>query len=135
MRFKRGPYKGDLAVVDTVLQNGQRVVVKAVPRVSAQGKAKASKRRPKAQLFYVPSGLGEKKTWKLRGEGDFMTFYNSNWYNDGFIFKDVNVGSLEISNVKPGIDELQLFNIDASEEGGILDQLASASGSTSNKLR
>ena len=75
VRFARGLYKGDLAVVDTLCGDGQSVIVKVVPRIAPQGASAKGKfyfvYLPNVELFRsfsIPSSLSPSSSSSLSDE-------------------------------------------------------------------
>lgn len=124
VRIKRGKYKGDLAMVDAIEENGLEVTLQIVPRIDYKGsevdengkrKRATSKFRPPQRLFskkdaleFDPQGLIARSSnnFNFRGEE----------YIDGFLFKLFKLQHLETQNVQPSLEEVSKFNTGDSED-------------------
>lgn len=135
VRIKRGPLKGDLAVVVDLFDGGQRAFIKAVPRPdytaveeesdetgkpgrkALSSSSTVNKVRPSQRLFDAQEALLANKNASLRRgyhplDSSNLPFdiWKNEYYRDGFIFREVNVATfLDDSNVKPSLDEMRLF--------------------------
>ena len=108
VRVKRGKYTGDLAKVIDVLDVGEAVRVKLVPRLTAYmvpGNEKAP------QKLFNPKEVSqldnEHSVTKARG----YWMYMGETYVDGFLEKDLKCATLITQGVVPSIDELSLFKV------------------------
>lgn len=129
VRITRGNYKGDLAIVDNLSENGLEVRCKLVPRLDygrndeydSEGR-KINKRqvvRPLPRLFseqdarqYDPANLQPGRT-----RGGFV--YKGEEYNGGFLFKDFKLQFIQTKDVRPSLEELDRFQQGKDEEGGL----------------
>ena len=130
VRLKRGHLKGDLARIVELFDGGQRAFIQAVPRPdytlseeskserigkSAKDGSAGSKVRPQQRLFDPQEAKANKHYsvgrayHKCDNSTPFDTWMNE-YYRDGFVFREVNVATfLDETNVKPRLEELQLF--------------------------
>jgi len=130
VRLKRGPLKGDLAVVKALSEGGSKAFIQAVPRpdytlpnTNQEGSKKTSggilgsmKVRPQQRLFdaeelrAVTGIITTRTTHDADPEESNFDLWGNDYYKDGFLFKEVNASTyLEQNDVKPRIEELQLF--------------------------
>lgn len=136
MRMTRGHYKGDLALVKGVRESGLKCIVQCVPRLDltitdlSPEEARIRRRavRP-PQKFFNPqelAALGKQTLRRQRFPGmDFMCdYYEGNFYHDGYLLKEMTVGSMIkpcTEEDPPTLDELQSFrkrNKGAEDGGG-----------------
>ena len=145
VRIKRGKYVGDLAQIEELETNGLNVTVRIVPRLeygiydgSNSGWDPKRKRlgmclRPPQRLFseheakkrhgkFLSSaaGLGG-KSWNYLGDS----------YVDGFLIKDMRLQHLETDNVKPQLQEVEMFARGGEDGTSTLD-LASLADTIKN---
>ena len=129
VRVKRGNLKGDLVKIVRVVDGGSKALIQAVPRLdfnsklkkdtSSGGKGKGNVNdgikiaRPPQKLFDLEDAkragmILERKKHHLTGE--YYDCCNGEYFKDGFSYKEVNVETfLNASNVKPTLEELQMF--------------------------
>ncbi|KAH9468034.1 hypothetical protein Pst134EA_011655 [Puccinia striiformis f. sp. tritici] len=135
VRIKRGKYNGDLAQVLEVLENGDEVGLRFVPRIDLNPKedglvvgsdGKKRKKggsltsggiafRPPQKLFnaeevrkaYKPSDVVRSNRGGYAFHGDI--------FKEGYIEKDLKISALEVVDVNPRIDEIAKFLGDPSE--------------------
>lgn len=120
----RGHYKGDLALVKGVRESGLKCIVQCVPRldltISELSPEEARIRRRAVrppQKFFNPqelAALGKQTLRRQRFPGmDFMCdYYEGNFYHDGYLLKEMTVGSMIkpcTEDDPPTLDELQSF--------------------------
>lgn len=150
VRIKQGKYKGDLAIVEDLAENGLEVRLKVVPRVD-YGKntvqqeyidknnvkkirtIQNSKARPPARLFseqdastYDPRNLSR------RGRNAYI--YKGDEYTDGFLYKDFRLAIIDLKNVNPTLEELTRFNAGNEDEGIDLSKIAESLKQSSTDL-
>ncbi|OAV91011.1 hypothetical protein PTTG_04800 [Puccinia triticina 1-1 BBBD Race 1] len=136
VRIKRGKYGGDLAQVTEVLENGDEVGLKFVPRIDLNPKedewkvGSDGKKRKKGSTtsggiaFRPPQKLFNpeevKKAYKHsdvvksnRFQGGYT--FHGDIFKDGYIEKDLKISALEVVDVNPRIDEIAKFLGDPSE--------------------
>lgn len=150
VRFKRGPLKGDLAIVIDLLEGGEKAFVQAVPRPDYSEKVDGKKNtsttsRPQQRLLDIEEarkhGLAvDRKRHPTYRSTELYDFYNGEYYKRGYLMKEVNVSTyLTASDVNPKLSELRMFqelkskddgndfNDDAPEEqDGVLNQMSSS---------
>ncbi|KAF2643161.1 transcription elongation factor Spt5 [Massarina eburnea CBS 473.64] len=142
VRMLRPPlYKGDLAKVVEVHQNGLDCTVQLVPRldyglgedanaaVDNKRKRPAFGRnveRPPQKLFN--DSEARKKHMKFLtqvGAGNQRAFtYKNEDYQNGFLLKEVKVNYVTSENVNPRMEEMQFFSVTAADGTETLDLLA-----------
>jgi len=123
VRMTRGHYKGDLALVKSVKDSGVKCVIQAVPRLDLtlgdlppeEARARRKTVRP-AQKFFNASEIAAlgKDLYRQRfpGGGEMCDYFEGNYYHDGYLLKEVNVGTMvKPCGVEepPTLDELQRF--------------------------
>ena len=166
VRMTRGAYKGDLALVVKVRESGLKCIVQCVPRLDLAGlnlpeQEKRMRRRtirPPKKFFNVQEiaalGMGQSIMRRefpgldlpgtdLRGH---MDFFENNYYHDGYMLKEMTVGSMVkpcTAENPPTLEELQNFrkrksnnDDDYDENAGskmassLLDELSELQGKT-----
>ncbi|KAF2709611.1 hypothetical protein K504DRAFT_406959 [Pleomassaria siparia CBS 279.74] len=158
VRMIRPPlYKGDLAKVVEVHPNGLDCTVQLVPRLdyglgedanAAGGDGNKRKRggnfgrvteRPDQKLFSEQDAKKRHmKFLTMGGSTGQKTFtYKGDDYQNGYLIKDVKINFVTAENVKPTMEEMQLFAITSADGTETLDlvavqaaQKAAQSGST-----
>lgn len=126
VRIRRGRYQGDLAQVIDVVEGGEEVGVRFIPRIDltpreadsfdANGKVKRKRTlaanninsRPPARFFNPEEVLriyGKKAATK-RGR---QWVFQGDTYEDGFIEKDLRISLLQLESVNPTLEELSKF--------------------------
>lgn len=142
VRMVRPPlYKGDLAKVVEVHQNGLDCTVQLVPRLdyglgedanaAADNKRKRGAfgrniERPPQKLFN--ENEARKKHMKFLsqvGAGNQRAFtYKGDDYQNGFLLKEVKVNYITAENVNPRMEEMQFFSVTAADGTETLDLIA-----------
>jgi transcription elongation factor SPT5 len=129
VRVRRGPFKGDLARVIDIFDGGERCFIMAVPRPDYTLMASDTKKnakstiRPSQKLFdsVDASSTGfevERRSNPSDRRGDFYDYWKNDYYKDGFWFKEVTTETyINNVNVKPKLEELQLFKGRKSGDG------------------
>jgi transcription elongation factor SPT5 len=130
VRIKRGRYRGDLAKVIEVSDNGESVTCKFIPRIDLSpaeddlaGKKKrkaaalSSKAgfRPPAKYFSADKIIEAYGRRAVQYKRDYAIFQDD-VYAEGFLEKDLKLSSLETDGVFPTMDELEAFAGPASAE-------------------
>ncbi|RCK55421.1 Transcription elongation factor SPT5 [Candida viswanathii] len=125
VRIKRGVYKGDLAVVDNLSENGLDVRCKVVPRLDygvndtfdKNGRRQRPKMRAQQGLFseHKARTHDPEKLQNGTGRGHFR--YRGNDYVDGFLYKDFRIQFLQTQDVHPSLEELDKLQIKTDEDG------------------
>lgn len=136
VRIKRGKYAGDLAQVNDILENGDEVGLKFVPRIDMNPKEEGmqvgpdGKKRKKGsttsggiafrppQKFFNAEEV--RKAYKpgdvtRTNRGGYM--FHGDLFNNGYIEKDMRITALEVVDVNPTIDEVARFIGDPSATG------------------
>ncbi|KAJ3182149.1 transcription elongation factor spt5 [Gaertneriomyces sp. JEL0708] len=134
VRAKKGKYAGDLGQILDVNENGEEVTCKFVPRLDPRDtpkvpfgqKRKKGEARPPARLFNPMDFKGE-----VRKEQGYY-IYNGDYFDPkGYLEKPFKITSLEIENVQPTLDEIQMFSGGAvTEDQRDLENLASQRNAT-----
>jgi transcription elongation factor SPT5 len=130
VRIKRGLYQGDIGqVVEADTTTGSRFEIKLLPRLTmgldddtAQQAAtgKGTKRKKKVDLNTRPAArafnaeelheMGQRLETEVLEQGRTVYYYQGEAFqDDGYMYKWMSVKSLETQNVRPTLDELQLF--------------------------
>jgi transcription elongation factor SPT5 len=124
VRIKRGKYKGDLAMVDALEENGLEVTLQIVPRIDYKGaelddngkrRRATSKFRPLQRLFSKKDALEfDPHSLIARSSNNFN--FRGEEYIDGFLFKLFKLQHLETQIVQPTLEEISKFNTGDSED-------------------
>lgn len=164
VQLTRGHYKGDLALVIDVKDGGLKAVFQCVPRLDLtlanlnpdEACIRRRSVRPPQNFFNAGEirALGRLvQRQRFPGLNDNCDYYEGSYYHDGYLSKEVTVGSL-IKNCTgedpPSIDELQRFlrkkktnvqgnyddGADKENEGSrlaasVLDEMSELQGKTS----
>jgi len=163
VRMTRGHYKGDLALVREVRDSGLKCIIQCVPRIDLlladlppeEARIRRRTVRPAQKFFNAQeiATLGRHSMTRQRfpGMGSSLVcdFFEGNYYNDGYLIKEVTVGKMAVpcgSDNPPTLDELQRFrnrnkigdddNGDGDENQGskvaksLLDELSELQGKT-----
>lgn len=119
----RGHYKGDLALVIAVRESGLKCVVQCVPRLDLaligmnpdDARVRRKTVRP-PQKFYNEQEIGalhgERVRQRFPALDIFCDLFENNFYSDGYLLKEVTVGSMVKPTTEedpPTLDELQRF--------------------------
>lgn len=125
VRIKRGKYKGDLAIIDSIEESGLEVTLQVVPRLDYKGldideetgkrKRATNKFRPPQRLFSRKEALEFDPT-NLTARSSNTFTYRGEEYIDGYLFKLFKVQFLETQNVQPSLEEVSKFNTGDSDE-------------------
>lgn len=141
VRISRGKYKGDLAIVDNLSENGLDVRCKLVPRLDygkndefdKEGKRIRLKLRPIPRLFSEHEARMYDGDNLLPGRGPRSFFYKNEEYIDGFLYKDFKLQFISTKDVNPRLEELDRFQTGNPEEDGLdLAQIAASLKSKNN---
>jgi transcription elongation factor SPT5 len=165
VRMTRGHFRGDLALVRAVRGSGLKCVIQCVPRIDLtlsdlppeEAKIRRKTVRPPQKFFNTQevAALGKQTLIRQRfpGLGDIICdFFEGNYYDDGYLLKEVTVGTMIkpcVEEEPPTLDELQRFRNrntndkdkydgedDEENEGSkmaksLLDELSDLQGKTS----
>lgn len=140
IRITRGKYKGDLAIVDNLSENGLEVRCKLVPRLdygknddfTPDGKRIKLKVRPIPRLFNEQEARMYDGDFLQPGRGARNYIYRGDEYFEGFLFKDFKLQFIQTKDVHPTLEELDRFQTGNTEEDG-LDLAAVAASLKSSK--
>lgn len=163
VRMTRGHYKGDLALVKAVKESGLKCIVQCVPRLDLtlsdlppeEARIRRRTVRPPQKFFNAQevAALGRQSLRRQRFPGldIYCDYFEGNYYNDGYLLKEMTVGSMVkpcSEEDPPTLDELQRFQQSKTkkddgydEEGGkenegskmaasLLDELSELQGKT-----
>jgi transcription elongation factor SPT5 len=159
VRMTRGHYKGDLALVLDVRESGLKCIVQVVPRLDLAlldlppEQARIRRRVKPPQKFFnqqeVASMGRQVMRQYFRALDKNCDFFENNYYHDGYMLKEVTVGSMIkpcTEDDPPSLDELQSFrkrtnNKDEREDdddenegskmaASLLDELSDLQGKT-----
>lgn len=139
VRISRGKYKGDLAIVDNLSENGLDVRCKLVPRLDygkndefdKEGKRIKSKINPIPRLFNESEARMYDSESLQPGRGPRSFIYKGEEYIDGFLFKDFKLQFIHTQDVHPTLEELDRFQSGNAEEDGL--DIAAVAASLKNK--
>jgi transcription elongation factor SPT5 len=128
----RGHYKGDLAIVKAVRESGLKCIVQCVPRLDLtlsdlppeEARIRRKTVRP-PQKFFNPQEVAAMGKQTLRRQrfpamDIFCDFFEGNYYHDGYLLKEMTVGSMVkpcTEEDPPNLDELQSFRRRAKGQG------------------
>ncbi|KAK6204432.1 uncharacterized protein RJT21DRAFT_8433 [Scheffersomyces amazonensis] len=137
IRITRGKYKGDLAMVDNLSENGLDVRCKLVPRldygrndeIDRDGKKIRSKLRPLPRLFSEQEARTYDSESFQPGRGPRNFIYKGDEYNEGFLYKDFKIQFIQTKDIHPTLEELDRFQ--NNDEDGI--DLSAIAASLKNK--
>lgn len=138
VRITRGKYKGDLAIVDNLSENGLEVRCKLVPRLdygknddfTPDGKRIKLKVRPIPRLFNEQEARMYDGDFLQPGRGPRTYIYRGDEYVEGFLFKDFKLQFIQTKDVHPTLEELDRFQTGNTEEDGL--DLAAVAASLKN---
>ena len=156
----RGHYKGDLALVVAVRESGLKCIVQCVPRLDLaalglppeEARIRRKTVRP-PQKFYNEQELAalgyadRRHRQRFPGMDHMCDYFENNYYHDGYMLKEVTVGSMVkpcTGENPPNLEELQQFrkrnkalNDDGNDENegskmaaSLLDELSELQGKT-----
>ncbi|ODV96736.1 hypothetical protein PACTADRAFT_48552 [Pachysolen tannophilus NRRL Y-2460] len=149
-RIKQGKYKGDLALVENLAENGLEVRLKLVPRldygrhgtqqeyIDKNGLKKTrviqnNKIRPPPRLFNEQeASTHDPRNLVRRGRSSYT--YKGEEYTNGFLYKDFRLAIVNLKNINPTLEELTRFNSGNQEEGIDLSSIAQSLKQSSNEL-
>ncbi len=137
VRMTRGHFKGDLAFVKAVRDNGLKCIIQCVPRIDLtlldlppeEAKIRRKTVRPAQKFFNAQeiAAMGKQSHSRLRfpGLGDmFCDHFEGNFYHDGYLLKEVTVGTMVKpcgEDEPPTLDELQRFLKRNNNENNMYD--------------
>jgi transcription elongation factor SPT5 len=147
-RLKRPPkYAGDLAQIVGVEANGSELTVRIIPRLDygqeddphgPQGPAKRKRAggaggRPPQRLFNEVEARKKfgAKLQPASGSYNRVFLFHSESYEDGFLVKDVKIGTVQLEDVNATLEEVTRFA--AGDEGGLAKLDLSAIAETMKK--
>ena len=124
VRMTRGHYKGDLALVKSVRDSGLKCIVQCVPRIDLtladlppeEARVRRRTVRPPQKFFNAQeiAAMGKQTSMRQRFPGldIFCDYYEGNYYHDGYLLKEMTVGSMVKPTTEedpPALEELQKF--------------------------
>jgi transcription elongation factor SPT5 len=117
-RMRRGPNKGDLARVLRLLEGGTRALVQLVPRpdykpTTHKGDGMKAA-RPMQKLFLAEDAQKQEHNVERKRNpvtGEYNDFWNNDYYNHGYLFKEVKVDTFlaHATNPLPRLEEVAMF--------------------------
>lgn len=108
VRLRRGIYKGDLAYVCATNEARGDCMVKLIPRLGS--KSALGGKRPEQKKFNEGDFAGGEISKKNDSHlGIQFTLFEGKKFFEGFLYKDVSFKSLQTQDVRPTLNELQLF--------------------------
>ena len=107
VRIKRGLYQKDLALVDTIDDDGASVIVKVVPRLDGATQ-EGRKIRPPAKLF-DPNLYDNVSSLKTNNPNMKIYVYKKQKFVNGLLKKKMPINILDKNNVFPSFDEVKIF--------------------------
>lgn len=142
VRITRGKYKGDLAIVDNLSENGLEVRCKLVPRLdygknddfTPDGRRIKLRTKPIPRLFNEQEARTYDGDYLQPGRGSRSYIYRGEEYNEGFLFKDFKLQFIQTKDVHPSLEELDRFQTGSTEEDG-MDLAAVAASLKSSKTQ
>lgn len=140
VRITRGKYKGDLAVVDNLSENGLEVRCKLIPRLdygrndefTPEGRRIKLRTRPSPRLFSEVEARKYDSSFLQAGRGPRSYIYRGEDYQEGFLLKDFKLQFIQTKDVHPLLEELDRFQSGTNEEAG-MDLAAVAASLKSSK--
>jgi transcription elongation factor SPT5 len=130
VRVKRGIYKGDIAQVFDIDESRGVACIKIIPRLNPDGTQPSATQihnRPPQRLLNEQEIQDEIIKKKDPRSNLKFVIYQGKKFKDGYMYKLVNIKSLEAKNIQPTLEELQLFHRSASGDSEIqLNNLAEA---------
>lgn len=142
IRITRGKYKGDLAIVDNLSENGLEVRCKLVPRLdygkndefTPEGRRIKLKLRPIPQLFSEQEARTYDLDFLQPGRGPRSYIYRGEEFIEGFLYKDFKLQFIQTKDVHPSLEELDRFQTGATEDDGLDLAVVAASLKNSKSL-
>jgi transcription elongation factor SPT5 len=159
VRMTRSHYKGDLALVKQVKESGLKCIVQCVPRLdltladlpAEEARTRRRTIRPPMKFFNPQevTALGRQTLRRQRYPGldIYCDYFEGNYYNDGYLLKEMTVGSMVkpcTEDDPPTLEELQSFqrrkkydgndnDVEVDNEGSkiaasLLDELSALQG-------
>ena len=130
VRIARGKYKGDLAIVDNLSENGLDVRCKVVPRldygrndeVDEDGRVIKLRLKPPPQRF-DPQAAKMFDGLNLQQKGARVYVYKGEEYVDGYLYKDFKLQYIQTQDVQPTLGELEKFQAGSNEDALDLKQI------------
>ncbi|KAI5953804.1 SPT5 [Candida margitis] len=133
VRISRGKYKGDLAIVENLSENGLDVLCKVVPRLdygkndefTEDGRRIKSTIRPPPRLFNAQDAkMYDTASFQQRGPKRYA--YKGDDYEDGFLYKDFKLQYIQTKDVHPTLAELDMFQTGKDSDGLDLAKIAAS---------
>lgn len=139
VRISRGKYKGDLAIVDNLSENGLEVRCKLVPRLDygkndefdSNGRRVKLKSRPMQRLFNEQEARMYDAEHLQPGRGVRSFIYRGEEYVEGFLMKDFKLQFIQTKDVQPKLEDLDRFQTGNTDEDGL--DLAAVAASLKGK--
>ncbi len=127
VRLRRQPYKDDLAYVERLVNFGEKVLVRYIPRIdisalnlTAEQKKSRGNVRPPQRWFNAlevdnAGGLTERRKFPVTGES--MDWFNGNFFRNGYAVKEMSLAMVRTTDVHPTLDELTKFRSNTAQDG------------------
>ena len=137
VRMTRGHYKGDLALVKSVRDSGLKCIVQCVPRIDLtladlppeEARIRRRTVRPPQKFFNAQeiAAMGKQSLSRQRFPGldIFCDYYEGNYYHDGYLLKEMTVGSMVKPTTEedpPALEELQKFRQGQKSKDSAFDE-------------
>ena len=118
VRIRSGDYKKDLAQIVSLEEHRGRAMIRVVPRLEERGVKKQARKsghqriRPPCKLFN-PQDFGDEAEKKRDGseQGQFYYCWNGMQFYSGFLHKYMSLKSLQATDIKPSLAEIQVFQV------------------------
>ena len=134
IRIKRGKYSGDLGLVVDVLDVGESIRVKLIPRLSIYS-GQTGEKAP--QKLFNPQEISQLDRAHPITKSRGYWVYMGESYLDGYLEKDIKCSTVTTENVTPTIEELTLFKTnqkDSTENLSLSQLLADKSANKSSSV-
>ncbi len=126
VRLRRWPYKDDLAYVERLVNFGEKVLVRYIPRIDIsalnltpeQRKARGNVRPPQRWFSALEidnaGGVTERRKFPVTGES--MDWFDGSFFRNGFAVKEVSLAMVRSTEVQPTLDELTKFRSNKADD-------------------
>ncbi len=126
VRLRRRPYKDDLAYVERLVNFGEKVLVRYIPRIDIsalsltpeQRKSRGNVRPPQRWFNALEvdnaGGLTERRKFPVTGES--MDWFDGNFFRNGYAVKEMSLAMVRSTEVHPTLDELTKFRSSKAQD-------------------
>ncbi len=126
VRLRRWPYKDDLAYVERLVNFGEKVLVRYIPRIDIsvlnltpeQRKARGNVRPPQRWFNALEidnaGGVTERRKFPVTGES--MDWFGGSFFRNGFAVKEMSLAMVRSTEVQPTLDELTKFRSNKADD-------------------